>query len=102
MHIKKILVHCLIQSGKQAEMYLPAHHPIAKELQALDYTQMREKFQEEHRVKFRYATLHKNITAHLANRLPLKNVFRLAVDEISILHDLIPCNWPVALCLYLL
>ena len=53
-------------------MYLPAHHPIAKELQALDYTQMREKFQEEHRVKFRYATLHKNINAHLANRLPLK------------------------------
>ena len=38
--------------GKQAEKYLPAHHPIAKELQPLDYKQMRDKFRE-HRVKFR-------------------------------------------------
>ena len=39
--------------GKQAEKYLPAHHPIAKELQPLDYKQTRDKFRE-HRVKFRY------------------------------------------------
>ena len=32
--------------GKQAEKYLPAHHRIAKELQPLDYRQMRDKFQE--------------------------------------------------------
>ena len=43
----------------------------------------------------------KNITAHFANRLPLKNVFRLTMDEILILHDLIPWNWPLKLCLYL-
>ena len=39
--------------GKQAEMFLTAHYPIAKKLQALDYKQMRDKFREEHRVKFR-------------------------------------------------
>ena len=38
--------------GKQAKMFLPPHHPIAKKLQALDYQQMRNKFRQEHRVKF--------------------------------------------------
>ena len=40
--------------GKQAEMFLPPHHPIAKKVLALDYQQMRNKFRQEHRVKFRY------------------------------------------------
>ena len=38
--------------GKQAEMFLPPHHPIAKKLQALDYQQMGNKFRQEHGVKF--------------------------------------------------
>ena len=38
--------------AKQAEMFLPPHHPIAKKLQALDYQQMGNKFRHEHRVKF--------------------------------------------------
>ena len=46
-------------------MYLPAHHPIAKELQALDYKQMRDEFQEEHRVKFRYVLPHIRILPHI-------------------------------------
>ena len=85
-------------------MYLPAHHPIAKELQALDYKQMRDEFQEEHRVKFRYVLPYIRILLHIWQiAFPQKiYVFRLAMDEISILHDLICCNWPVKLCLYLL
>ena len=85
-------------------MYLPAHHPIAKELQALDYKQMRDEFQEEHRVKFRYVLPYIRILLHIWQiAFPQKiYVFRSAMDEISILHDLICCNWPVKLCLYLL
>ena len=40
--------------GKQAEMFLPPHHPITKKLHALDYQPMRYKFRQEHRVKFRH------------------------------------------------
>ena len=82
-------------------MYLPAHHPIAKELQALDYKQMRDKFQEEHRVKFRYVLPYIRTLPHIWQIAFPENIylFRLAMDEISILHDLIPCNWPLKLSL---
>ena len=53
-------------------MYLPAHHPIAKELQALDYKQMRDEFQEEHRVKFRYVLPYIRILLHIGKSLSLK------------------------------
>ena len=63
--IQELALQAVPFPGKQAEMYLPAHHPIAKELQALDYKQMRDEFQEEHRVKFRYVLPYIRILLHI-------------------------------------
>ncbi|CAH3106641.1 unnamed protein product [Porites lobata] len=39
--------------GLMAETFLVPHHPAARDLQALQYTQDRNRYREEHRVLFR-------------------------------------------------
>ena len=52
--LQELALQAVSFPGKQAEMFLPAHHPIAKKRQALDYQQMMDKFRQEHQVKLRY------------------------------------------------
>ena len=40
--------------GLMAETFLVPHHPAARDLQALQYTQDRNRYREEHRVLFRF------------------------------------------------
>lgn len=40
--------------GYMAETFLVAHHPAAKDLEERQFREDRERWQKEHRVKFRY------------------------------------------------
>ena len=42
------------QPGFMAETFLVPHHPAARDLQTLQYTQDRDRYREEHRVLFRF------------------------------------------------
>ena len=58
--------------GLMAETFLVPHHPAARDLQALHYTQDRNGYREEHRVLFRFVcadlyfieTMFSNTTIH--------------------------------------
>ena len=58
--------------GLMAETFLVPHHPAARDLQALHYTQDRNRYREEHRVLFRFVyadfyfieTMFSNTTIH--------------------------------------
>ncbi|CAH3115540.1 unnamed protein product [Porites lobata] len=49
----QLALQAVPKPGFMAETFLVPHHPAARDLQTLQYTQDRDRYREEHRVLFR-------------------------------------------------
>ena len=50
----QLALQAVPKPGFMAETFLVPHHPAARDLQTLQYTQDRDRYREEHRVLFRF------------------------------------------------
>lgn len=60
--------------GYMAETFLVSHHPAAIDLQERQFREDRERWQKEHKLKFRYVTFDVTTIQQLFGSLSLRNV----------------------------